>query len=256
MVNNSTYSSSERNAPAAEHTSGNQMATRVMAAANDTSSMVEQHTPSTTHRPAYIPFHEWVKRTNKRAIPTPRVLRCPETSSFNGGSNKNKRKRFKELKEDNISYINLKKRFINADGKYRFSKFEAVYSVNGMMYFISSNGDVPDLVVRCGPTEDTGEPVLLMKFDSQADSFFDDEDEDVNIVQPDFFVAKLVIDVDEDSCYTANISYFANDSKLSCNLASELPDANATGTLLEVFASMAAIMGTELIGDSEVNSYE
>lgn len=255
MVNNFSNSSFERNAPAAAHTSGTQMATRVMAAANDTSSMVEQHAPSTTRRPAYIPFHELVQRANKCAIPTPQFLRCPETSRFNGSSNKNKRKRFKELKEDNISYINFKKRFIYADGKYRFSKFEAVYSVNGMMYFISSNGDVPDLVVRCGPTEDTGEPVLLMKFGSLADSFVDDED-DVNIVQPDFFVAKLVMDVDEDSCYTANISYFANDSKLSCNLASELPDANATGTLLEVFASMAALIGTELIDDSGVNSYE
>lgn len=256
MVNNFSNSSFESNAPAAEHTLGTQMATSITASPNDIGAMVEPLAPSTTHRPAYIPFHELVKRTNKRAIPTPRPLRCPETSSFNGGSNKNKRKRYKTLKEDNISYVNFRKRFITADGKYRFSEFEVVYSVNGMMYFISSNGDVPDLVVRCGPTEDTGEPVLLMKFGSQADSFFDDEDEDVNIVQPDFFVAKLVIDVDEDSCYTANISYFANDSKLSCNLASELPDANATGTLLEVFASMAAIMGTELLNDSEVNSYE
>lgn len=203
-----------------------------------------------------LQFHEWVKHTNKRALPTPRVLRCPETSSFNSGTNEHRRKRFKKLKKSYVSYVDFRERFINADGKYRFSEFEVVYSVNGMMYFISSNGDVPDLIVRCGPTEDTGEPVLLMKFGSQADSFFDDEDEDVNIVQTDFFVAKLVIDVDEDSCYTANISYFANDSKLSCNLASELPDANATGTLLGVFASMAALMGTELIGDSEVNSYE
>ena len=203
-----------------------------------------------------LPFSELVERYSKCVIPAPVVLRCPETSSFNSGTNEHKRKRFKKLKKSYVSYVDFRERFINADGKYRFSEFEAVYSVNGMMSFISSNGDVPDLVVRCGPTEDTGEPVLLMKFGSQADSFLDDEDEDVNIVQPDFFVAKLVMDVDEDSCYTANISYFANDSRLSCNLASELPDANATGTLLEVFASMAAIMGTELIGDSEVNSYE
>ena len=232
------------------------MATSITASTNDISAMVEPLAPSTTRRPAYIPFHELVQRTYKRAIPAPLFLRCSETSRFNSGTNEHKRKRFKKLKKSYVSYIDFRKRFINADGKYRFSKFEAVYSVNGMMSFISSNGDVPDLVVRCGPTEDTGEPVLLMKFGSQADSFLDDEDEDVNIVQPDFFVAKLVMDVDEDSCYTANISYFANDSRLSCNLASELPDANATGTLLEVFASMAAIMGTELIGDSEVNSYE
>lgn len=203
-----------------------------------------------------LPFSELVERYSKCVIPAPVVLRCPETSSFNGGTNEHKRKRFKKLKKSYVSYVDFRERFINADGKYRFSEFEAVYSVNGMMHFISSNGDVPDLVVRCGPTDDTGEPVLLMKFGSQADSFFDEEDEDVNIVQPDFFVAKLVIDVDEDSCYTANISYFANDSRLSCNLASELPDANATGTLLEVFASMAALMGAELIDDSEVNSYE
>lgn len=255
MINNFSNSSFECNAPAAEHTLGTQMATSITASPNDIGTMVEPLAPSTTHRPAYIPFHELVKRTNKRPIPTPRVLRCPETSSFNSGTNEHRRKRFKKLKKSYVSYVDFRERFIKADGKYRFSEFEVVYSVNGMMYFISSDGDVPDLVVRCGPTEDTGEPVLLMKFGSQADSFFDDEDEDVNIVQPDFFVAKLVIDVDDDSCYTANISYFANDSKLSCNLASELPDANATGTLLEVFASMAALMGTELIGDSEVNSY-
>lgn len=252
---NFPYSNFERNALVAEHPQGTQMATRITASANDISSMVELHVPSTTQRPSYIPFHELVERTTKRGIPTPQFLRCPETSRFNGGSNKNKRKRFKTLKEDNISCINFHKGFITADGKYRFSKFEAVYSVNGMMYFISSNGDAPDLIVRCGPTEDTGEPVLLMKFGSLADSFVDDED-DVNIVQPDFFVAKLVMDVDEDSCYTANISYFANDSKLSCNLASELPDANATGSLLEAFATMAAIMGTELLDDSEENRYE
>lgn len=186
MVNIYPYSSSERNAPAAAHTSGTQMATSITASTNDISAMVEPLASSTTRRPAYIPFHELVQRTNKRAIPETLFLRCPETSSFNSGSNKSKRKRFKELKEDNISYINFRKRFIYADGKYRFSKYEAVYSVNGMMYFISSNGNVPDLVVRCGPTEDTGDPVLLMKFGSQADSFLDDDENDVNIVQPDF----------------------------------------------------------------------
>lgn len=249
MNNDFYYNGSVSNVLAAEHNQGTHKATGMVDIPNNNSAQA----PLTARRTSIVSFKELTRCTSKHGIPAPIFLRCPETSHFNSGTNENKKKQFRTLKKEKISRINFLKRTITADEKYRFSEYEAVYCVDGMMHFISSDVGSSDLIVICGHTEDTDEPVVLMKFGSQAESFLDDED--VNIVQPDFFVAKLVVDTDEDSCYTANFSYFANDSKLSCNLASELPDATATGIVLEIFASMAALMGSKLLDDSEVSGY-
>ena len=64
------------------------------------------------------------------------------------------------------------------------------------------------------------------------------------------FIAK--VDVLEDKKFpgdtlTANFSYFSAYNKLSCNVALEIPDSNATKYLFEAFSALLLYTGKTMI---------
>lgn len=88
--------------------------------------------------------------------------------------------------------------------------------------------------VVCGELEGTGKSILLIKIT-------DSNDECDIIIHPEMFIAK--VDVLEDKkipgdTLTANFSYFSEYNKLSCNVALEIPDSNATNYLFEAFSAL------------------
>lgn len=209
-------------------------------------SMVDKNKPIFRHQPFGInTLPNEISEDLGVPFCTPPIFVNHQTwaSTFSSLSVEEQRKLYKSVKKDCQCYIDTSSGVVKVDAKYKIDRYQAVISVDGKIYRISEDNSSIKTKVVCGELEGTGKSILLIKIT-------DSNDECDIIIHPEMFIAK--VDVLEDKkipgdTLTANFSYFSAYNKLSCNVALEIPDSNATNYLFEAFSALLLYTGKTMI---------
>lgn len=182
-------------------------------------------------------FNNIAQDTEITGCPTPSCLRSKDAADYNAMSYEERLYLRKSTKKDKLCAIDFSKFLLKlrTPNVYRFSSADVIFSLEGKLRFAHYDKDnCPyDMNVTLGHSDDERAHAWIMigeKCDCNGNDTRD-------IRHLEFFAARLAIKITDDHEIIANYYFHDASNHLSCNVADEVPDADASDMVFKLLAN-------------------